>query len=251
MIGIYCVTNKVNGKKYFGQSTDIERRKKDYFIYGKFPNDHLKNAFNKYGKENFDFEIIKCCKEKYLDRFEKLYIRINDTMNSKKGYNKEAGGCLNKHLSNETKKKISDAHTGKKLSAEHCKKMSEAFSGENNPFYGQKHTPESLNKMSEAKSCENNPMYGQKHTPETRKKMSENHKDNSGENHPMWGKYGKNHLAWKDYPRIIKDGKDKEGKQKYCIMYNGKKFANSIYKRNLFKKWYNKYPDIELVDKTE
>jgi group I intron endonuclease len=110
--GLYCLTNKINGKKYFGQSINIEKRKKKYFNYGDFPNDHIKNAFNKYGKENFDFKIIKVCKEKYLDRFEKLYIRINDTQNPDKGYNKESGGNPNKTLSEETRQKMSEAQYG-------------------------------------------------------------------------------------------------------------------------------------------
>lgn len=203
MIGIYCITNKVNNKKYFGQSTDIKEREKHYFNYENFPNDHLKNAFNKYGKENFEFQIIKCCKEKYLDRFEKLYIRINDTMNPNKGYNKDSGGHLNKHHSDESRKK-----------------MSESRKGEKNPNYG-------------------NPR-NYKHSEETIKKMKKNHPDFSGEN-------GQN---WKDYPRIVKEGISKNKKQKYKIMYNGKKFCESVYKERLYERWYDKYPDIELIDET-
>ena len=134
MIGLYCITNKINGKKYFGQSIDLERREKQYFNQSHFPNDHLKNAFNKYGEENFNFEIIKVCKEKYLDRLEKLYIRIYDTMNKNKGYNKESGGHLNKHHSDESKQK-----------------MSELQKGENNSFYDKTHTDETKRKMSESR----------------------------------------------------------------------------------------------------
>ena len=239
MIGIYCLTNKVNGKKYFGQSIDLERRKKHYFNYGRFPNDHLKNAFNKYGKENFEFQIIKCYKEKYLDRFEKLYIRINNTTNREKGYNKESGGNLNKHPSDETRKKLSKAKSGEnhpfykqKHTPETRKKMSENHVG----MLGKKHTPESREKMSKAKSGENHPFYDQKHTPESLKKMSET---KSGENNPNW----------KDYPRITKAGK-KNGKQKYKIRYNGKNFYESVYKERLYERWYDKYPNIELIDET-
>ncbi len=133
--GLYCIINKINKKEYYGQSTDLERREKEYFNYEQFPNDHLKNAFNKYGKENFKFEIIKVCKEKYLDRYEKLYIRIHNTQNPKKGYNKDTGGNLNKHRSEETKKKLSKAHTGKTLSEETKQKISKKTSGKNNPSY--------------------------------------------------------------------------------------------------------------------
>lgn len=100
MAGIYCITNKINKKKYIGQSIDLEEREKDYFERGTFPNKHLKNAFKKYGKENFEFEIIKCCKVEYLDRLEKLYIRVNHTRNPKQGYNKKIGGNLNKESNN-------------------------------------------------------------------------------------------------------------------------------------------------------
>lgn len=227
MIGIYCLTNKVNNKKYFGQSTNIERREKEYFNYRGFPNEHLKNAFNKYGKENFDFKIIKCCKEKYLDRFEKLYIRINDTINPDKGYNKDTGGNLNKHHSPET-----------------IKKMSEAQSGENNHFYGQKHTPEAHKKM-----IENHARYweGKTFSEKHKKKISES---NKGKRSSNYGKRGDKSHSWKNYPRIVKHSKDKRGKRRYKIVYNGKVFATSFYKEKLYKKWYDEYSDIELIDET-
>ena len=72
-------------------------------------------------------------------------------MNPKKGYNKEDGGNLQKHLSEETKKKISKAKKGK-------------YQGENHPMWGKYHSEESKKKMSEAKK-------GKHHSEETKKKM--------------------------------------------------------------------------------
>ena len=43
-----------------------------------------------------------------------------------KGYNKETGGNLNKHCSEETRKKLSEANKGKHYSEETRKKISEA-----------------------------------------------------------------------------------------------------------------------------
>ena len=58
---------------------------------------------------------------------------------------------------------------GKHLSEEHRRKMSEAKKGEKHPFYGKHHTEENRLKMSESHQ-------GKHHTDDTRKKMSESHK---------------------------------------------------------------------------
>ena len=255
--GLYCITNKINGKKYFGQSTNIEERKKHYFNYNRFPNNHIKNAFNKYGKENFEFKIIKVCKEKYLDRFEKLYIRINDTQTPKKGYNKETGGGLNKHHSEETKKKISESKKGTTLSEETKKKIGEKNKGktlseetkkkvsENNARYweGKTFSKEHKKKLSEANK-------GKTLSEETKKKISEANKGKTWEGKPLSKEHKKklSEANLKDYPRIIKGGKTPQGKQKYSIRYKGKKIMTSVNKETLYKKWYDKYPDIELID---
>lgn len=104
-------------------------------------------------------------------------------------------------LSEETKKKISDAlkgdrhpFYGKHRDEETCKKISESlkgkYTGEKSSFYGKHHTEESKRKLSESHKGrqvgEDNPFYGKHHTEETRKKLSE---ANRGENHPMYGKH--------------------------------------------------------------
>ena len=114
MIGIYRITNKVNKKMYFGQTIDLERRENEYFKYGKFPNEHLKNSINKYGKVNFEFEVMFECPEEMLDVCEELLIYLMDTQNRDKGYNKDSGGNPNKRLSEESKQKISEAKKGSK-----------------------------------------------------------------------------------------------------------------------------------------
>jgi len=52
-----------------------------------------------------------------------------------------------KHRSEEVKKKLSIAQTGKKFSEEHKKKLSEAKKGEKNPFFGKHHSEETLKKL--------------------------------------------------------------------------------------------------------
>lgn len=104
--GIYKITNLINGKIYFGQSINVEKRKLDYFSSNHFPNDYLKNSFRKYGKENFEFELMFECPEDMLDVCEQLLIYLLDTQNREKGYNIDSRGNLRKHCSDETRMKI-------------------------------------------------------------------------------------------------------------------------------------------------
>lgn len=127
MTGIYCITNLVNNKKYIGQSVDIENRwyheKKLYGI-----NKHLKSAFQKYGLENFSFEILEECAVEELNQKEKEYIEKFNTTNREVGYNQTTGGdhykVINKTpMSEETKRKISESRKGMKFSEEHKKNL--------------------------------------------------------------------------------------------------------------------------------
>ena len=62
---------------------------------------------------------------------------------------------------------------GKHLSEETRKKISESNNGENNPMFGKHHSADTRKKMSEALKGENNPMFGKHHSEETCKKISE------------------------------------------------------------------------------
>lgn len=96
MIGIYCITNKINNKKYIGASTDLDRRKKEH-IYklknNKHFNTELQRDVNKYGLSNFDFTILDICTAQDLDKKERYYINNFNTM--QEGYNKHQGGNWN------------------------------------------------------------------------------------------------------------------------------------------------------------
>ena len=57
---IYRIFNKINGKSYIGQSIfnfNKRYRGSDWLKYTHNP--ILKNSVNKYGVDNFDFEIIE------------------------------------------------------------------------------------------------------------------------------------------------------------------------------------------------
>lgn len=94
MIGIYKITNQINGKIYVGQSINIEKRWRQHISDTKTHKDecYIHRAMRKYGVENFSFEIIeKCSKEELNDR-EVYWIEYFDSTNREKGYNYGSGG---------------------------------------------------------------------------------------------------------------------------------------------------------------
>ena len=109
MIGIYCVTNNINGKKYIGQSWDIEHRCRKYGRNSH--NEHLERSIQKYGQDNFSIDCIKEIHESpltqiLLDLFESYYINKYHTTDSEYGYNKRGGGAAGR-MTDEVKQKIS------------------------------------------------------------------------------------------------------------------------------------------------
>lgn len=61
MIGIYKITNKINGKFYIGQSNNINRRFQEHITKGQLSRIPLDIAIQKYGKENFLYETLEEC----------------------------------------------------------------------------------------------------------------------------------------------------------------------------------------------
>ena len=106
MIGIYKITNKINGHSYIGLSTKIEDRweyHKDPYNWARENTKLLYIAFQKYGIDNFEFTILEECKTSELGQKEEYYIHKYDTYNN--GYNMTIGGESNQ----------GDAHPSHKL----------------------------------------------------------------------------------------------------------------------------------------
>lgn len=95
MIGIYCFENKINNKRYIGQSVKIKTRIKQHIDcsnnknYAGY-NSKFYRALRKYGVENFNITIIETCKESELDDREIYWIEYYDSYKS--GYNSNRGG---------------------------------------------------------------------------------------------------------------------------------------------------------------
>lgn len=105
---IYSITNLENGKRYIGRTVNPKKRKKyhmDSLKEGCHHNNHLQNAFDKYGEKNFTHEIIEeQIPETMLDDRERHWINYYDSFEGE-GYNQTSGGYSFKH-SEKTKEKI-------------------------------------------------------------------------------------------------------------------------------------------------
>ncbi|MGL4424783.1 MAG: GIY-YIG nuclease family protein [Cetobacterium sp.] len=118
MIIIYKITNIVNNKVYIGQTVNyterIRHHKQVPFRENSIEKDRpLYKSMRKYGVDKFKFEIIdECFDFEVANKKEIEYIKEhNCCIDNGYGYNLDLGG-KNGMKSEETKKKISEAHQG-------------------------------------------------------------------------------------------------------------------------------------------
>ena len=194
--GIYKITNIQNGKIYIGQTSNFSKRFNEHRLSLNkkiHHSKHLQRAWDKYGEENFKFEILEIVDDTLiLDEREQYYLDIFESWNRNKGYNIARDASAPGRGSRHTKKW--------KLEA------SKRTSGENNPMYGRERTSEWKRQHSIRMSGKNSPFYGKHHTDKakkkirngnlgrvitdsTKQKMSKNHSDVSGSKNPNFGKH--------------------------------------------------------------
>lgn len=81
MIGVYKLTNKINGKCYIGQSINIKKRIENHMclngakVPGQVAYEYpIYRAIRKYGRENFEWEVLEECTVEELEERELYYI---------------------------------------------------------------------------------------------------------------------------------------------------------------------------------
>lgn len=129
--GIYKITNLINKKSYIGSAKSLFARfvtHKNLLKRNKHFNLHLQSSYNKYGINNFKFEILLYCSLEELENKEEFMIQLFRSNNRKFGYNKRLN-CetnLGKKFSEETINKLRISHLGHKRSKEAQEKISKS-----------------------------------------------------------------------------------------------------------------------------
>lgn len=107
---IYCFTNKLNGKKYIGQTINFNKRLSEHKYRSGKDNLPFHNAINKYGIENFEITILveNIETQEELNDYEKLFIKKFNTGNKNFGYNVAEGGSNGNVFKYMNKEKFDD-----------------------------------------------------------------------------------------------------------------------------------------------
>jgi group I intron endonuclease len=228
--GIYAIKNIINNKVYIGSAINIDKRwasHKHHLRQGKHHSEHLQCAWDKYGEQNFKFEVLEEVQNPlHLISYEQVYLDYYKSHETERGYNicKVAGSRYGVKASEETRQKISEAsknrseetiqkireaHTGKKLSEEHKQKLREASTGKTL-------SEEARQKIREAKT-------GKKRSEETKQKLRE-------------AKVGKK-LSEEHRQKMIEAQRSRKDNKYYYFNKHKKKYLVRIYRK--FIGWYN------------
>ena len=172
--GIYQIRNLINDKIYIGSAIDLKWRNRQHFSdlkYNRHFNKYLQRAYNKYGIENFIFEVLIYCDEENCLLFEQRFLDYYWNKGILYNTNPIAGNSLGYKHTEESLLKMSKIHQGHITSDEVKQKISKSLQGNINGL-GYKPSAETRLKLSEAAK-------GRKHTEETKRKIGEANKGNT------------------------------------------------------------------------
>jgi len=182
---LYMYTNKINGKRYIGVTNNVVRRQKEHTNM-KSGARVFRAAMKLYGPEAFDFKVLAIFDRVDAAAYhEQAAILKFGTLSHTRGYNIRAGAPGTRYsgpLADIIKQKLSKAHLGSHSSDETRRKMSVAHTNPSDQqrnqmseaHKGKHHSQATLKKMSQAQIGNTNGhgRLGHPHSLATRKKIS-------------------------------------------------------------------------------
>ena len=148
---VYIIRHRDSGKVYVGQTWRPERRWAEH-RGDKDPRSVLNRAIQKHGADAFDYDVVANGYETQpdLDRAEARYIRRYHADERGRGYNLRAGGRGGR-MSEETRRRMSEAHRGKSSGAKGKRWSVESRAKMGASWRGKKHSPEHVEKRAVAR----------------------------------------------------------------------------------------------------
>lgn len=181
--GVYEIVNKIDGNCYVGSSVNLKRRFREHRTDLKrncHSNMHLQNAYNKYGKENFLYNILAFTDPEYGLELENLLLKsLRYKYNIALDSTAPMLGLTGQLCPNYGRKWTEEQK-------ENLRKNRADVSGTNNPMYGKDFSDEHRRKLKRARSKRIGmfaPCYGKTKTKESRVKTS---RAVIGNKHPRW-----------------------------------------------------------------
>jgi group I intron endonuclease len=120
LCGVYRIISPLFNS-YVGQSRNIKDRYRKYAAGDCRRQPKIYESIKKYGWDDHRFDILHLCKPEELNYWESYFITLYDTFRGEQGLNSVGGGS---GMSDDVRRKISIANTGKKRTAEAIAKIS-------------------------------------------------------------------------------------------------------------------------------
>lgn len=169
----YKTTNKINGKYYYGSGS-----KTNYYGSGKL----LKKAIEKYGLDNFEFEILREFDDRvsafiFEERFLKIFNICEDDMSYNLTNNGNGGNRIDyEGPDGEKYKQNSSKNIIEWNKSEKCKSINSKRMFENNPMDSPESKAKATSALSKYRELHGSYWTGKNISDETKRKISETRK---------------------------------------------------------------------------
>lgn len=146
--GIYTIENIITGKLYVGYACDFKTRwdsHKRMLRKNKHDNEYLQASWNKYGEENFAFDVLTECNVELLSSEEHYWCNLLKAHDSNFGYNLKSTHPEGRNITNDyVRKKLREKALGRRWSDKHKQLFREIK-------LGKKQSKETVRKAAEGK----------------------------------------------------------------------------------------------------